>query len=137
MENAPTELHGLIRKGIVSGTLAIEQIRLHGAEKALERIVAGISKAKDAGKTKVTKKHIKADGSNAATDVLLKTARTSAQRKIVDKQAKQLLWVLQSILHDPCFGKLSPGTVESVHRALTGLRDFLNQPSRIVQEIAK
>ncbi|AOJ21987.1 TPA: ParB/RepB/Spo0J family partition protein [Burkholderia cenocepacia] len=60
LERAPVELHQLVRKGQCTGTLAIEQIRQHGGEKALERIVAGIAKAAEAGKTKVTKKYLEA-----------------------------------------------------------------------------
>lgn len=60
LERAPAELHQLVRKGQCTGTLAIEQIRLHGGDKALERIVVGISKAAEAGKAKVTKKYLEA-----------------------------------------------------------------------------
>lgn len=58
LERAPAELHQLVRAGQCTGTLAIEQIRQHGGEKALERIVVGISKAAEAGKSKVTKKYL-------------------------------------------------------------------------------
>ncbi|AOL04160.1 ParB/RepB/Spo0J family partition protein [Burkholderia contaminans] len=60
LERAPAELHQLVRDGQCTGTLAIEQIRLHGGDKALERIVVGISKAAEAGKSKVTKKYLEA-----------------------------------------------------------------------------
>ncbi|WP_175681455.1 ParB/RepB/Spo0J family partition protein [Burkholderia cenocepacia] len=60
LERAPAELHQLVRTGQCTGTLAIEQIRLHGGDKALERIVVGIAKAAEAGKTKVTKKYLEA-----------------------------------------------------------------------------
>ncbi|CAM2343145.1 ParB family transcriptional regulator, chromosome partitioning protein [Burkholderia vietnamiensis] len=60
LERAPAELHQLVRTGQCTGTLAIEQIRQHGGDKALERIVAGLSKAAEAGKTKVTKKYLEA-----------------------------------------------------------------------------
>ncbi|MBN3823849.1 pyridoxal phosphate biosynthetic protein PdxJ [Burkholderia sp. Ac-20384] len=60
LERAPAELHQLVRDGQCTGTLAIEQIRQHGGDKALERIVVGISKAAEAGKTKVTKKYLDA-----------------------------------------------------------------------------
>ncbi|KWF66654.1 ParB/RepB/Spo0J family partition protein [Burkholderia pseudomultivorans] len=60
LERAPAELHQLVRKGQCTGTLAIEQIRQHGGDKALERIVAGLSKATEAGKSKVTKKYLEA-----------------------------------------------------------------------------
>ncbi|MCA8136869.1 MULTISPECIES: ParB/RepB/Spo0J family partition protein [Burkholderia cepacia complex] len=60
LERAPAELHQLVRDGQCTGTLAIEQIRLHGGDKALERIVVGIAKATEAGKTKVTKKYLEA-----------------------------------------------------------------------------
>lgn len=61
LEKAPAELHDLVRCGAIAGTLAIEEIRAHGGDKALERIVSGLSKAKEAGKTKVTKKHLGGD----------------------------------------------------------------------------
>ncbi|AOJ24312.1 pyridoxal phosphate biosynthetic protein PdxJ [Burkholderia seminalis] len=60
LERAPAELHQLVRNGQCTGTLAIEQIRQHGGDKALERIVVGIAKAAEAGKTKVTKKYLEA-----------------------------------------------------------------------------
>ncbi|KVN77195.1 pyridoxal phosphate biosynthetic protein PdxJ [Burkholderia stagnalis] len=60
LERAPVELHQLVRDGTIAGTLAIEQIRQHGGDKALERIVVGISKAAEAGKQKVTKKYLEA-----------------------------------------------------------------------------
>ena len=60
LERAPAELHQLVRNGQCTGTLAIEQIRQHGGDKALERIVAGLSKAAEAGKSKVTKKYLEA-----------------------------------------------------------------------------
>ncbi|WP_418222288.1 hypothetical protein [Burkholderia stabilis] len=60
LERAPAELHQLVRAGQCTGTLAIEQIRQHGGDKALERIVVGISKAAEAGKSKVTKKYLEA-----------------------------------------------------------------------------
>ncbi len=60
LERAPAELHQLVRNGQCTGTLAIEQIRQHGGDKALERIVVGLSKAAEAGKSKVTKKYLEA-----------------------------------------------------------------------------
>lgn len=123
LEQAPAEIHQFVRDGSISGTLVIEQIRRHGAERALERIVASMSKAKDAGKTKVTKKHLHAASPKSAAAT---TAVAEPQRKIGDQHAKQLLQALQSVLHDPGFGKLSPGTIAGVHRALTGLEDLLD-----------
>ncbi|AOJ68396.1 ParB/RepB/Spo0J family partition protein [Burkholderia savannae] len=123
LENAPAEIHQFVRDGSISGSLVIKEIRRHGAERALERIVAGMSKAKDAGKTKVTKKHLRA---TSPKSVVASAAAAEPQRKIGEQHAKQLLQALQSVLHDPCFGKLSPGTIEGVHRALTGLEDLLD-----------
>lgn len=123
LENAPAEIHQFVRDGSISGTLVIEQIRRHGAEKALERIVAGLSKAKDAGKMKVTKKHLRAAPPKS---IAAATAAAEPQRKIGEHHAKQLLQAMQSVLHDPGFGKLSPGTIAGVHRALTGLEDLLD-----------
>lgn len=105
LANAPPELHQLVRSKVVSSTLAIEEIRAHGADKALDRIANAASKAKTSGKTKVTKK---------ALD-------KPANSKIAPADAKQLLQALQAVLHDPMFGKLSPGTIAVVHSALTPL----------------
>ncbi|KIX45644.1 pyridoxal phosphate biosynthetic protein PdxJ [Burkholderia pseudomallei] len=122
LEKAPAELHDLVRGGAIAGTLAIEEIRAHGGDKALERIVSGLSKAKDAGKTKVTKKHLH----TASPKSVAAMAAAEPQRKIGEQHAKQLLQALQSVLHDPGFGKLSPGTIAGVHRALTGFEDLLD-----------
>lgn len=105
LEKAPSELHDLVRSGAIAGTLAIEEIRAHGGDKALERIVSGLSKAKEAGKTKVTKKHLGGD---------TPTSKPAAPKptKIDEPRAKQLLQALQAVLHDPVFGKLSPERFE-------------------------
>ncbi|MBR7986159.1 pyridoxal phosphate biosynthetic protein PdxJ [Burkholderia cenocepacia] len=123
LETAPAELHALIRAGSIAGTLAIEEIRAHGGDKALERIVSGLSKAKEAGKGKVTKKHL---ASNT------KPSEPAAPKgtKITDACAKQLLQALQAVLHDPVFGKLSPGTIRAVHTALSPLTDLLDTPQK-------
>jgi len=76
LERAPAELHQLVRDGQCTGTLAIEEIRRHGGEKALERIVVGISKAAEAGKSKVTKKYLEAA---PLRDPLQDTASSSEQ----------------------------------------------------------
>ncbi|MGY4835031.1 ParB/RepB/Spo0J family partition protein [Burkholderia pyrrocinia] len=165
LERAPAELHQLVRDGQCTGTLAIEQIRQHGADKALERIVAGISKAAEAGKSKVTKKFLEsaplldalpdptpsseraasaaettttapiaastAAEVTVATQVPARTApRESAPAKINEKQSKQLLQALQSVLHDPVFGKLSPGTIRAVHAALLPISALLDAPKK-------
>ncbi|UVE65227.1 pyridoxal phosphate biosynthetic protein PdxJ [Burkholderia pyrrocinia] len=167
LERAPAELHQLVRKGQCTGTLAIEQIRLHGGDKALERIVVGIAKATEAGKTKVTKKYLEAaplldtrpapeaspehaapgdtdtdaDAAPLATSTAAEGAietrapmqaasRQSAPAKISEKRSKQLLQALQAVLHDPVFGKLSPGTIRAVHTALSPLTDHLDTPQK-------
>jgi ParB-like chromosome segregation protein Spo0J len=117
LANAPVALHKLIRDKVVSSTLAIEEVRAHGGEKALERLQTAASKAKESGKTKVTAKALAA----AAPKPLAK--------QITEVQAKQLLQALQSVLHDPVFGKLSPGTIAGVHAALTPLADLLDAVS--------
>ncbi|MFM0647259.1 transcriptional regulator [Paraburkholderia bryophila] len=114
LAHAPTALHKLVRANIVSSTLAIEEIRTHGGEKALDRLASAASKAKESGKSKVTKKVLDAATPNPAV------------KKITDPQAKQLLQALQLVLHDPVFGKLSPGTIAGVHAALTPHTDLLN-----------
>ncbi|AOJ13644.1 ParB/RepB/Spo0J family partition protein [Burkholderia vietnamiensis] len=126
LERAPAELHQLVRNGQCTGTLAIEQIRLHGGDKALERIASGLAKAKEAGKSKVTKKHMACD-TKPAKQAAAKTT------KISDATAKQLLQALQAVLHDPVFGKLSPGTIRAVHTALSPLTGLLDtsQKARI------
>ncbi|TCW72849.1 pyridoxal phosphate biosynthetic protein PdxJ [Burkholderia sp. SRS-25] len=123
LEKAPAELHDLVRSGAIAGTLAIAEIRAHGSDKALERIVSGLSKAKEEGKTKVTKKHLAGD---------TKPSEPAAPKapKINDGRAKQLLQALQAVLHDPVFGKLSPGTIRAVHTALSPLADLLDTPQK-------
>ena len=121
LEKAPAELHALVRDGSIAGTLAIEEIRAHGGDKALERIVSGLSKAKEAGKSKVTKKHL-AGGASSAKPA------SSTPEKIGEKQAKQLLQALQAVLHDSRFGTLTLGTRDAVHRALSPLIDMLDAP---------
>ncbi|WP_333976337.1 pyridoxal phosphate biosynthetic protein PdxJ [Burkholderia cepacia] len=119
LENAPAELHDLVRGGAIAGTLAIEEIRTHGSDKALERIVSGLSKAKEAGKSKVTKKHLVGD-----TKPSEPAAPTAT--KISDARAKQLLQALQAVLHDPAFAQLSPGTMHAVQRGLNGMADLFD-----------
>jgi hypothetical protein len=163
LERAPHELHQLVRDGQCTGTLAIEQIRLHGADKALDRIVVGISKAAEAGKTKVTKKYLEAaplldtvpvpassteqqvTSAAATNSVEPVTTSTDAEdtqaptpaaprqctpAKINEKQSKQLLQALQTVLHDPVFGRLSPGTIRAVHAALLPVADLLDSPKK-------
>lgn len=134
LERAPLELHRMVRDGAVAGTLAIEQIREHGADKALERLQKGATKAAASGKARVTKKHLDAAPTQSPTaDAAVEThepaqtpARTTAPAKISEKQSKQLLQALQAVLHDPVFGKLSPGTIDAVHAALTPHADLLD-----------
>ncbi|MCA8076029.1 pyridoxal phosphate biosynthetic protein PdxJ [Burkholderia cepacia] len=123
LETAPAELHALVRAGSIAGTLAIEEIRTHGGDKALERIVSGLSKAKEAGKGKVTKKHL-------ASNTKPSEPAAPKATKITDACAKQLLQALQAVLHDPVFGKLSPGTIRAVHTALSPLTDLLDTPQK-------
>lgn len=140
LERAPLELHQMVRDGAVAGTLAIEQIREHGADRALDRLQKGAAKAAASGKARVTKKHLDAAPAPSTTVAVSTEAQAVGQAptcpaantpaKIGEKQAKQLLQALQSVLHDPCFGHLSPGTVEGVHRALTGIEDLLDLPAR-------
>ncbi|WP_175908649.1 pyridoxal phosphate biosynthetic protein PdxJ [Burkholderia sp. BCC1640] len=136
LERAPLELHRMVRDGAVAGTLAIEQIREHGADKALERLQKGATKAAASGKARVTKKHLDAAPTQSPTaDAAVEThgpaqtpARTTASAKISEKQSKQLLQALQAVLHDPVFGKLAAGTIDAVHAALTPLADLLDTP---------
>jgi ParB-like chromosome segregation protein Spo0J len=156
LERAPAELHQLVRTGQCTGTLAIEQIRQHGGDKALERIVVGLSKAAEAGKSKVTKKYLEptppldalpalaSSGKHTTAEAATADAEPhsaspaaddtveaqgpaptmppqSAPAKISDARAKQLLQALQSVLHDPAFDQLSPGTMHAVHAGLHGI----------------
>jgi len=110
LAHAPAGLHKLVREKVVSSTLAIEEIRAHGGDKALERLQSAAQQVKAGGKAKVTKK---------ALD-------KAAEGKITSTQAKQLLQALQSVLHDPVFGKLSPRTIAGVHEALMPHADLLD-----------
>ncbi|WP_231584835.1 chromosome partitioning protein ParB [Burkholderia sp. 9120] len=119
LAHAPVALHRLVRENVVSSTLAIEEIRSHGGEKALNRLASAASKAKESGKTKVTRKALDA------------AIPKPTAKKITDPQAKQLLRALQSVRHDPLFGKLSPRTIAGVHAALTQHADLLDAAPRI------
>ncbi|WP_284890523.1 pyridoxal phosphate biosynthetic protein PdxJ [Burkholderia sp. lyk4-R2A-23] len=136
LERAPVELHQMVRDGAVAGTLAIEQIREHGADKALERLQKGAAKAAASGKARVTKKHVDAAAAESPNqDVEAPAsaeapARATAHAKIGETQSKQLLQALQAVLHDPVFGKLSPGTIRAVHTALSPLADLLDAPQK-------
>lgn len=110
LAHAPVALHKLVHDKVVSSTLAIDQIRTHGGDKALELLQSAATQAQAGGKAKVTKKAL----------------AKPAVHKINDAQAKQLLQALQSVLHDPVFGKLSPGTIAGVHAALTPHADLLD-----------
>ncbi|MDR6481098.1 ParB/RepB/Spo0J family partition protein [Paraburkholderia terricola] len=110
LAHAPAPLHKLVREKVVSSTLAIEEIRAHGGEKALERLQSAAQQASAEGKAKVTKKAL----------------AKSVEGKVSAAQAKQLLQALQSVLHDPVFGKLSPGTIAVVHAALAPHADMLD-----------
>ncbi|WGS43092.1 pyridoxal phosphate biosynthetic protein PdxJ [Burkholderia sp. JSH-S8] len=134
LERAPVELHQMVRDGAVAGTLAIEQIREHGADKALDRLQKGAAKAAASGKVRVTKKHLDAapaPSTDADTPVEAQAPsqtfpRPTAPAKFSEKQSKQLLQALQAVLHDEGFGKLAPATIDAVHKALMPLTDLLD-----------
>lgn len=107
---APAALHKLVRDKVVSSTLAIDEIRTHGGEKALERLSNAAAQVMAGGKAKVTKKALAKPVAHKMTDV----------------QAKQLLQALQAVLHDPGFSRLLPSTISGVHTALTPLSDLLD-----------
>ncbi|WP_213766772.1 transcriptional regulator [Caballeronia sp. dw_19] len=110
LAHAPAAIHELVRAKVVSSTLAIDEIRTHGGDKAMFRLTEAAARTKASGKTKITKK------------VLPK----AAAKNITGEQAKQLLQALQAVLHDPLFGKLSPGTIAGVDTALSPLSDLLD-----------
>lgn len=134
LERAPVELHQMVRDGAVAGTLAIEQIREHGADKALDRLQKGAAKAAASGKARVTRKHLdaaSAPSTDADAPVVAQapsqpSPRPTAPTKISEPCAKQLLQALQTVLHDEGFGKLAPATIEAVHTVLMPLTDLLD-----------
>lgn len=110
LAHAPAALHKLVRDKVVSSTLAIDEIRAHGGDRALERLQSAAQQAKAAGKAKVTKK----------------TLGRQVAHKISDVQAKQLLQALQAVLRDPAFGQLERPTIAGVHTALLPVKDLLD-----------
>jgi hypothetical protein len=110
LAQAPVALHKLVRDKVVASTLAIEEIRTHGGEKALERLSNAAAQVKASGKAKVTKKALDKPGTHKITDV----------------QAKQLLQALQAVLHDRAFGQLEKQTIAGVHTALLPVKDLLD-----------
>lgn len=105
LASAPAAIHKLVREKAVASTLAIEEIRKHGPEKARDRLVAAAAEAKAAGKTKVTKKALPKPTSDKITPV----------------QAKQLLQALQAVRADASFQSLNLDTTTCV---LDVLLDF-------------
>ncbi|WP_454805196.1 hypothetical protein [Paraburkholderia fungorum] len=75
LATAPSALHRLVRDKVVSSTLAIDEIRTHGSDKALERLLIAAQQAKAGGKAKVTEK----------------TLSKPVAHEISNGQAKQLL----------------------------------------------
>jgi hypothetical protein len=110
LANAPAGLHKLVRDKVVSSTLAIDEIRTHGGDKALERLQNAAQQVHAAGKAKITKK----------------TLSKPLAHKISEVQAKQLLQALQAVLHDPAFGQLEKPTIAGVHTVLLPLKDLLD-----------
>ncbi len=55
---APAQIHTMIRKNQIKSTLAIEQIRKHGPDKAAQLLEKTVDAALATGKTKVTKKDL-------------------------------------------------------------------------------
>ena len=110
LANAPAALHKLVRDKVVSSTLAIEEIRTHGGEKALERLQNAAQQAKAGGKAKVTKKH-----STNRRRIRSPTCRQSNFCKLCSRFCTIRI-----------FGKLSPGTIAGVHAALTPHADLLD-----------
>jgi hypothetical protein len=100
---APAELHDLVRSKHVASTLAIEEIRAHGPDKALERLRQGLETARQSGKTKVTRK--------ALPKAVIKA--------ITPDQAKLLLNALQLVVTDPGFGKLAVSVRDAALAAAT------------------
>ncbi|WGS43924.1 pyridoxal phosphate biosynthetic protein PdxJ [Burkholderia sp. JSH-S8] len=133
LERAPAEVHRMVRDGTVTGTLAIEEIRAHGGDKALERLQKGAVRAAASGKSRVTKKHLDAAPARSAAAAHVEapapaqtSSRPTAPTKISEKQSKQLLQALQAVLHDGGFGNLSRPTIDAVHSALMPLTDLLD-----------
>lgn len=57
---APAAVHKLIRNGQVAASQALDTIKKHGAEKGAATIAKAVERAKAAGKTKATGKHVDA-----------------------------------------------------------------------------
>ena len=117
LESAPAGIHELVRTKVIAGTLAIQEIRRHGGEKALERLTSAATEAKASGKAKVTKKAL----AKSATD------------KISVAQAKQLLQTLRAVRTDPSFGLLDMATTTLVVGLLDDFDDevltLANEPA--------
>ncbi|SDV47938.1 ParB/RepB/Spo0J family partition protein [Chitinasiproducens palmae] len=60
LRQAPERVHEMVRRDEVAATLAIEQLRQHGPEKALANLEAALARAVEAGKPRATAKHVHA-----------------------------------------------------------------------------
>jgi ParB-like chromosome segregation protein Spo0J len=104
LHEAPQSLRDLVRHGTVSATLAIETIKKHGAEDAIDMLNEGVEVAKAAGKTRVSAKHVADDWSKACK-----------------KNGPAMFELLVDLTKDSGFGRLTKGAQNQVEEMLASL----------------
>ena len=104
---APHGIRKMVEDELVSASTAMDAIRDFG-NRALEQLQAGLEKAKDAGRTRVTGKHLS----------------QPTFRKEVRKAAPQLFVTMREIKSDPGFLHLSTETREKLENMLAKLDEL-------------
>ncbi|MGI4856737.1 MAG: ParB/RepB/Spo0J family partition protein [Janthinobacterium lividum] len=135
LSDAPVELQEMIAAGQVAATLAIQEIRTVGFDKAIERLRRALATSKERGKTRITRKDVLKVGSgdskpakdNAVvtdpSDDISPGADLSSSPPTVDdapsqkKKCHQIVSdALLRVIQDPAFFLLSTDAQKSVER---------------------
>lgn len=89
----------------VAAALVIDLVRKHGNQKALEIVASSLEKAKAAGKTRVTPKHLP----------------DAAYKKALKTKADDIVQTAELVRQDPAYGQLSPETQDRLNAILNEL----------------
>lgn len=105
--SAPEEFRKMVREGVVAASNAVEMLVKYG-DKALDKLLDAQRRANEAGKDRVTGKHLSPD---------------IAFKKAVKKHAENLYSVVESVKNDDSYSKLSPELRGKLEEILSSLAE--------------